>query len=153
MHSIICALNEVDRGIAACQNLSPDSAACLQVNIAAMRVACSIHGLRPPVKGVPRTVAALIPGTRELALAGEGALLQVFDPTRNRHVDKVQVGDVQSLSKHISDNWGDTQRGPMEACMASTLLQNLHNTLMLEVRLQFLAGGPSQHGIHKDAGH
>ena len=56
-----------------------------------MRVACSIHGLRPPVKGVPKTVAALVPGTGELALAGEGALLQIFDASRNRHVDKVQV--------------------------------------------------------------
>jgi hypothetical protein len=97
VHSMISALYEVDKGIAACQNLSPDRAACLQVNIAAMRVACSIHGLRPPVKGIHRTVAALIPGTKELALAGEGALLQIFDPTRNRHVDKVQVGGVQSL--------------------------------------------------------
>ena len=134
MHPMLCALDEVDKGIAARQNLSPNSAACLQVNIAAMRVACSIHGLRPPVKGVHRTVAALIPGTKELALAGEGALLQVFDPTRNRHVDKVQVGGVQSLSKHIHDDWNNTQGGHMEACMASTLLQTLRDTLMLEVR-------------------
>ncbi len=63
----------------------------MQVNIAAKRVACSIHGLRPPVKGIPKTVAVLVPGTGELALAGEGALLQIFDPSRNRHVDKVQV--------------------------------------------------------------
>lgn len=59
--------------------------------MAAMRVVCSIHGLRPAVKAVPRTVAALVPGTGQLALAGEGALLQIFDATRNRHVDKVQV--------------------------------------------------------------
>ena len=99
-----------------------------------MRVACSIHGLRPPVKGIHRTVAALIPGTKELALAGEGALLQIFDPTRNRHVDKVQVGGVQSLSKHILDDWNDTQAGHLEAYIASTLLQTLHDTLMLDVR-------------------
>lgn len=71
--------------------MSHDVLMCEQVNIAAMRVACSIHGLRPPVKGVPGTVTALVPGTGELALAGEGALLQVFDAGRNRHVDKVQV--------------------------------------------------------------
>ena len=63
----------------------------MQVNIAAMRVACSIHGLRPPVKGIPKTVAVLVPGTGELAVAGEGALLQIFDASRNRHIDKVQV--------------------------------------------------------------
>ncbi len=98
----------MEMGMAACQNMSPDCATCLQVNIAAMRVACSIHGLRPPVQGVPWTVAALIPGTRELALAGEGALLQLFDPARNRHIDKVQVNGVQSPFKHILDSWGDT---------------------------------------------
>lgn len=64
---------------------------CKQVNVAAMRVVCSIHGLRPPVRGVPKTVAALVPGTGELALAREGALLQIFDASRDRHVDKVQV--------------------------------------------------------------
>ena len=70
-----------------------------------MRVACSIHGLRPAVKGIPKTVAALVPGTGELALAGEGALLQIFHAIRNRHVDKVQVRhspQVSSLSTTVS---------------------------------------------------
>ncbi len=77
-----------------------ESLMCLQVNTAAMRVACSIHGLRPPVKGVPKTVAVLVPGTGELALAGEGALLQIFDPSRNRHIDKVQVRCSSNSSLH-----------------------------------------------------
>ena len=70
---------------------------CKQVNIAAMRVACSIHGLRPPVRGTPKTLAALVPGTGELALSGEGAVLQIFDASRNRHIDKVQVQPLWGL--------------------------------------------------------
>ncbi|CAL5220765.1 g2829 [Coccomyxa viridis] len=94
-------------------NPSPSDAACYVVtqadntirlvNTAAMRVACSIHGLRPPVKGVPKTVAVLVPGTGELALAGEGALLQIFDPSRNRHIDKVQVGHRNPASTKTLD--------------------------------------------------
>lgn len=62
-----------------------------QVNVAAMRVLCSVHGLRPPVKGAHPTAAALVPGSGELALAGPGALLQFFDVVQDRHIDRVQV--------------------------------------------------------------
>lgn len=63
-----------------------------QVNVAAMRVLCSVHGLRPRVAGTPSgTVAALVPGSGELALAGAGSVLQFFDALRDRHVDRVQV--------------------------------------------------------------
>ena len=66
-----------------------------QVNVATMRVLCSLHGLRPPVRGAPRTVAALVPGaggSGQLALAGPGSVVQLFDAARDRHVDRVQVG-------------------------------------------------------------
>ena len=63
-----------------------------QVNVAAMRVLCSVHGLRPRVAGTPSgTVAALVPGSGELALAGAGSVLQLFDAVRDRHIDRVQV--------------------------------------------------------------
>lgn len=64
-----------------------------QVNVAAMRVLCSVHGLRPRVAGTPSgTVAALVPGSGELALAGAGSVLQFFDTLRDCHIDRVQVG-------------------------------------------------------------
>ncbi len=59
--------------------------------MAAMRVLCSVHGLRPPVRGAAGTVAALVPGSGELALAGPGALLQFFDAVQDRHIDRIQV--------------------------------------------------------------
>lgn len=69
-----------------------DAACCRQVNVAAMRVLCSVHGLRPRVEGTPLgTVAALVPGSGELALAGAGSVLQLFDAVRDRHIDRVQV--------------------------------------------------------------
>lgn len=41
---------------------------------------------------------------------------------------------VFNLFKHILDDWNDTQAGHREAYIASTLLQILHDTLMLEAR-------------------
>jgi hypothetical protein len=72
--------------------LATDAACGRQVNVAAMRVLCSVHGLRPRVEGTPLgTVAALVPGSGELALAGAGSVLQLFDAVRDRHIDRVQV--------------------------------------------------------------
>ena len=70
---------------------------CLQVNVAMMRVLCSVHGLRPRVEGVSGTVAALVPGSGQLALAGPGSVVQLFDALRDRHVDRVQVWDTRRL--------------------------------------------------------
>jgi hypothetical protein len=61
-----------------------------------MRVLCSVHGLRPRVEGARRTVAALLP-SGQLALAGPGSVVQLFDAVRDRHVDKVQVGKRNSI--------------------------------------------------------
>ena len=69
---------------------------CLQVNVATMRVLCSVHGLRPRVEGTRATVATLVPGSGQLALAGPGSVVQLFDTLRDRHVDRVQVGDAHS---------------------------------------------------------
>lgn len=68
------------------------------VNVAAARVECSVHGLRPPPVLPPSlaasgagAVAALHPGTGQLVLAGANASLQFFDAARDAHAGRMQV--------------------------------------------------------------
>ncbi|CAL8472222.1 g11764 [Coccomyxa elongata] len=92
MAGALTAINPVPSD-AACYILTQADNTIRMVNVAAMRVLCSVHGLRPRVAGTPSgTVAALVPGSGELALAGAGSVLQFFDTLRDRHIDRVQVG-------------------------------------------------------------
>eukprot|EP00887_Chlorella_sp_A99_P001575 scaffold8.g1575.t1 len=69
------------------------------VNMAAMRVECSVHGLRRAVlvlatdEAAPPapTPAAFQPRTGLLAVAGSQAVLQFYDVARDAHVDKLQL--------------------------------------------------------------
>ncbi len=62
-----------------------------------MRVLCSVHGLRPRVAGTPSgTVAALVPGSGELALAGAGSVLQFYDAARDCHIDRLQASKLRA---------------------------------------------------------
>lgn len=69
----------------------------VQVNLATMRVECSVHGLRPepkPAPGQPRLAppaAVVAPGSGALVVAGANALLQFYDVLRDRHIDKLQA--------------------------------------------------------------
>ena len=71
----------------------------MQVNLATMRVECSVHGLRPEPKlapGQPRAsspAVAIAPSSGALVVAGANALLQFYDALRDRHIDKLQVRD------------------------------------------------------------
>lgn len=65
--------------------------AAAQVNMAAMRVECSLHGLRPPPAQHPQLVAAGIappaavaaqPGSGHLVVASPHAMLQFYDALR-----------------------------------------------------------------------
>lgn len=68
----------------------------VQVNLATMRVECSVHGLRPEPKSAPgqtrlAPAAAVAPGSGALVVAGANALLQFYDVLRDRHIDKLQA--------------------------------------------------------------
>jgi len=65
------------------------------INMASMRVECTVHGLRPPPHPAPGGraggCAVLQPGSGQLVVSGPNALLQFFDASRERHVARLQV--------------------------------------------------------------
>ncbi|KAL4433604.1 hypothetical protein ABPG75_000045 [Micractinium tetrahymenae] len=76
-------------------------------DLASMHVQCSIRGICsvPASAGgaAPSGCIALQPGTGHLALASAAATLQLYDPARNEHVDRLQLSDLSAYrSPHAS---------------------------------------------------
>ena len=64
--------------------------------IGVLQLVFSIHGLRRhphklPSQAVEQSAAALLPGSGELVIAGDSAVLQFYDASRDRHIDQLQV--------------------------------------------------------------
>lgn len=61
-----------------------------------LQLAFSIHGLRRhpqklPDQVVEQSAAAMLPGGGELVIAGDSTIIQFYDASRHRHLDKLQV--------------------------------------------------------------
>ncbi|KAK9827341.1 hypothetical protein WJX81_007552 [Elliptochloris bilobata] len=96
------------------------------VNLATMRVECSVHGLRPEPRlapGQPRAgpaAAAIAPGSGALVVAGSNALLQFYDALRDRHIDKLQVAprNAVSLTEQDAAAFGGLYGPPPAPCVS-----------------------------------
>ena len=56
----------------------------------------SIHGLRRhphklPDQSIDQSAVAMLPGGGELVIAGDSTILQFYDASKDRHIDKIQV--------------------------------------------------------------
>ena len=61
-----------------------------------MQLVFSIHGLRRhphklPDQTIEQSATAMLPGGGELVIAGDSTILQFYDASKDRHVDKIQV--------------------------------------------------------------
>lgn len=61
-----------------------------------LQLAFSIHGLRRhpqklPEQVIEQSAAAMLPGGGELVIAGDSTIIQFYDASRHRHLDKLQV--------------------------------------------------------------
>ncbi|GAB4821000.1 hypothetical protein N2152v2_008046 [Parachlorella kessleri] len=91
------------------------------VNMAAMRVECSLHGLRPApaaaaaVPAVSATPAlAVQPVSGHLVLAAPFAMLQFYDALRDAHVDRLQVSPRNLTSFTEADPASPAAGPPLE---------------------------------------
>lgn len=96
------------------------------VNVAAMKVECSVHGLRP----LPSTALApealppplaIQPGTGLAVVAGPHAMLQWYDLLRDAHVDKLQLSqrNFVSLTEADSVAMGGVYGAPAEPAVTA----------------------------------
>lgn len=61
-----------------------------------MQLVFSIHGLRRhphklPDQSIQQSAVAMLPGGGELVIAGDSTILQFYDASKDRHIDKIQV--------------------------------------------------------------
>lgn len=61
-----------------------------------MQLVFSIHGLRRhphklPDQSLQQSAVAMLPGGGELVIAGDSTILQFYDASKDRHIDKIQV--------------------------------------------------------------
>ncbi|KAL4450611.1 hypothetical protein ABPG77_000967 [Micractinium sp. CCAP 211/92] len=71
------------------------------VDLASMHVQCSIRGICSIASSLrsasPSACIALQPGTGHLALASAAATLQLYDPRRNKHIDRLQLSGLSAF--------------------------------------------------------
>jgi NET1-associated nuclear protein 1 (U3 small nucleolar RNA-associated protein 17) len=126
------------------------------VNAAAMRVECSVHGLRPPPRaaagggGAAPAPVAFQPGTGLLILAGPHATLQWYDVVRDAHADKLALShrNVVSLTEADAAAQGGVYGAPPEPAAAALALSADGGAMAtLETRPDPAGGGAVQHSL------